>query len=192
VVSTAILTLAGTAHANVLWTESLDGDLGGNQGSPTVVGSFVSGLNTASGLMSRATNTAPGQGDTFAVTLPAGYLLQSLSFTFSNSTNDELVAATVFRAPVNGQTFSNLGQIFNLSANGTQNVAIPVALQAPLAQDYTLGLSLQFQTSNYPSASLEWEWQATVLAPVPEPAGAVLALAGLGALTVLTRRRSRA
>ena len=73
--------ILATQAAN--WTESIDGDLSGNEAAPTAL-SFDFGVNLISGTMGRDQPSDPLDRDIFTFTLAPGQFLTSINFlTFS-------------------------------------------------------------------------------------------------------------
>lgn len=197
-VATACVATAAVSasQAAVLYSESTGGDLSGNQGSPTLVGNFSAGLNTADGTANRGTDNVPaGVGDGLAIRLLAGQTLETLDLVLSNFTGTGTLIATLFRAPLGGQTFLGLQQMqIPATQVGTFTFTPPSFLQTPSANDYIVGLSLQYIFGPGPLISTDWQWRATVgqTGTVPEPASLALVLVALGAAGWRTGRRRAA
>lgn len=180
--------LAPSVHAVTIYDEATGGDLGGNQGSPQVLGSLQEGLNTFLGFDSKATDGPGGQGDTFAIALVSGQVLTAVDFTVSNYTGTDSYVVTFFRAataspPFSFAVFRRFGP---LSGDQTLHFNIPSGLTVE-----TLGFSVQLATANDPTTGFNWRWDVQAASPVPEAGTAALMLAGLAGLGMRQLSRHR-
>lgn len=187
--------LAATAHAGVIWDESVNGDLSGDRLAPSVVT-----LSVGSNDLLATSSQGDREYLTFAV--PAGHLLSSVILD-AYAGNDGtaffgLQSGTTFTEPASGTNPGNLlGWAhfgFDFGRVGVGQDLLPVAgaqfgvigFTPPLpAGNYAVWLQ-QTSTTDLTSYTLDF-----VVTPVPEPAAAPLAAGALLLGTLAVRRLRR-
>lgn len=190
--------IASNAQAAVIYDESIGGDLGGNQGEPRVLGSFVDGLNTFIGTLQRTNDTPPagfpsGQGDTFALWLLPGQTITSVRVTTTGEATSNTMTGSVFRgvSTTPPRTFTVYQRL--PSPPTSDHVDFSFSLPA-IEGDTLVGFSLQWANIQVASDARDWKWDVQVATAVPEPSSYALTAAGLamfGALSAFRRRRAR-
>jgi hypothetical protein len=105
----------------------VSGDLPGDQNFPLLIGSFASGTNTVVGHESIDSDTAPGQGDTFGLTLSAGQHIDSIVLHVTDNTNTaDGFGLTIFQSP-----FTQVDQQELTPGGGGDFTFTPFATQSP-------------------------------------------------------------
>ena len=169
------------SHAEIVYSEAVSGDLPGNEFSPTLIGSFITGTNTILGHDSIDSDTS-SQGDTFGLTLGAGQQIDSILLTITNNTNP----ADAFQSDIFESPFNQPQRAEELAGATGEISFTPFASQSPDQYNF----AIQMETSNQAAQGFDWEWDIQVTA-TPEPAS--LGLMGLGICAIgwgsLRRRR---
>lgn len=165
-----------------IYTEAVSGDLPGDQNSPLLVGALALGTNIVTGHDSVVSDTAPGEGDTFGLTLSAGQRISSIVLHVTDNTNDaDNFALTIFQSP-----FLQEQQQVLTAGGGGSFPFTPFATQSPGQYNF----STQAETGNQPANGFDWEWDIQV-ASVPELSSWAMLLMGFAGISALAYRRSR-
>lgn len=196
--------LIGPTLASANFNESTDGDLSGNYQSPTLIPLVSNGSTTVSGTVQGAGMGVSVDLDYFTVNVPAGQVLAALNVLPGTAGGGNvgsfiaLYSGSSAVNPVGASSAAALGYYLYRSADiGTDildNMASfnfmgnnpSIGFTPPLASgDYTFWVQEGFNGTFPYSFDL-------VLAPVPEPSGYAVMLAGLGLVGLAARRRKRA
>lgn len=175
--------LAADAGATVIYNEAVGGDLPGDQGSPTSVGTLVLGVNTILG--THHLSDGSSQGDTFKVDLPGALQITSINVEISNANLGGATSdARFFEIP-----FLVVADfVFTGNASHSFNGSLPVASPA------SYGFSVQFVTAQSgANPSYDWTWTVETQSAVAEPATLILVASGLASLggTAWRKRRGK-
>ncbi len=196
----SLLALAAAAQAGNPapgWNEAVNGDLSGNNLLPTFV-TLASGQTTVSGLTGRAVPGGPVDRDYFTITVPAGFVLSSLTVLPGTEVLVEvgfigMMSGSSFTVPPDAQSAAGMLGFRLYSENDIGNdILEPMGLFPELGAS---GFSTPLPAGSYSF----WVQETGVgvarygfgfgVTPVPEPATALTLLAGLGLLAGALRRR---
>ena len=168
----------------IVYSETVSGDLPGDQNNPLLIGSFVSGTNSVIGHDSIDSDTALGQGDGFGLTLSAGQHIDSIVLHVTNNTNDaDGFALTIFQSP-----FTQVEEQELTPGGGGDFTFTPFATQSPGQYNF----NIQAHTANQPANGFDWQWDIHVVgSAVPEPSTWALLMIGFAGIGGFAYRRSR-
>jgi hypothetical protein len=195
----ALLAAAVAAQAGTVpngWDEAVNGDLSNNGLVPSFV-SVAVGNNVVAGTTGRAVAGGAVDRDYFSITIPAGFVLSSVTVLAGTATLGDgsfigLMAGASFTVPPTTSDATGLLGWTLFSANDIGN-----DLLVPMSNPF-FGSS-GFNTPLGPGSYSFWVQETSVgssvyrlaleVTAVPEPATALSLLAGLGLLAVARRRR---
>ncbi|MCK4628933.1 MAG: hypothetical protein KAT56_08005 [Sedimentisphaerales bacterium] len=183
-----LMLFSNAVNAALIFDESLNPDLNGDQTIPTAIGNLELGQNRVFGTHSLS-ETGIGQGDTFSVILPASLKIVGIELTISNLygfEGDTRTSADVFFSPPY-QGIPN-GEIHPITANGIYSFNHLL----PLCTPDGYGFSVQYSKVDLGAGadpSYNWGWKIDT-AVVPSPPALWLLGSGFLGLLKWARRKT--
>ena len=192
----SISLLAPSAFANLVYSESVSGDLG-----PSFLDTFAlsSGLNEFTGTSSWNTSVPSGNdtSDTFRVTLADGLFLESFEMTFTLQNPTDFVPVLAF-----GELRFNASNRINYRKNVSPSILTPLNPDGifvtgdvfnDLFRQFSVSAGATSVVTEHCLSGCAWNWSATlgVANPVPEPETYAMLLAGLGLMGFIAQRRKQ-
>ena len=171
---------ACVAQGQVIWDETIDGDLSNDGATPSVGGSLAVGDNLVRGSTGPGTGTIGEPGfDVLTFTVDAGEVVTSMILNAYDPATGGSSGFVLFDGPLGDGTGTPFigGSTGDGAAVGT-DLFDQIGITELVAGDYT------FEVREFGGPRSTWEVNFTV---VPAPASA--ALLGLGGLAAIRRRR---